>query len=1082
MRLPLLGLLAATSLAATAAEPDPIEITVFGESDKPTKPDTSFRPSPADLAVVDFRFPSGLRVMFQRDPTEPIVAITAVTDHGSSDDPLGKEGIAHLVEHLWFRSEHGDLPKLWDILESEMGCDLNAFTQNDITAYMTSCASQNLEAMMKFESLRITDTVRGVTEDMVTTEVEVVRNEIRMRSENFNIPFFTIFEFINKHTYPEGHPYHRPIAGDHTTIRNCKLADIQQFTESYYVPADTTIMVVGDLPTDDVGYLLDLVVRTFDLSLLDKDLKPENVARVARPGIAKPDPAVPAHWYLLPMDPKNPGKVLPYTVDRPARSKAFANLIPSDPASKKLGVYEGPVKHPTVAVSWTLPPGYQGYDTLVQVTGNVVSNVVGAGLDALQNDDIKEFIGCGAIPSKRSTTVLCAAELESEDANAEQVADQMIDQLITLTASGSISYPDPDSGQLVEIDAKIFLKQQFGFARQQFLAGIYNSLDVYANIGSGRATNTAQHAHFTGSAKYFADSMNEVMKLTVEQVIDTTSKWIRRDRAAMVFVKPLPRDEVALMSEDTAGAGGHYRGGDEASVLNPSVDVKALNPGVLRGEMSLPEVEKLEDFKLPNGLRVVILPHSTAPLVDVHLIARGGSASDGQGLFELRQRFVRFEGGSLFAPNQPLQVAGGWQDEASTTHETLGVRGNDKNLDGLIWMLRYRLDTLKPNLEGKSSWITRLRKDFKKDWYDDEWHVADMRTEHLNPNHPLNDGIDWEDLTFLSSVSQSQLGDSLFQTWQPSNSTLLIVGRINPDEARKLAIQYFGGWKTKPGIQAGAAPLVPGPNPSKDRAIYVFDDEGKTQTEVTLACPLKPTTTSPSTPHQLLGDLARTTLFAKLREEAGVVYSPQAAVFAQPGGTATMFMTAAIQNDSAVFAMERYFEYLDDTVNKRLSDSDLRLKKLARARGYVLDHQSIDQMTARLTSTVALDQPWSSFDSYAKSLSEVELDDLADIAEGCAEHAFVSFVGPKDKITAQLDKGGFSYEVVDTEARGDAIYKAKDPKAFEKHAKDRAKKKAKEEKEKAKKEAEEKAEGGSAEPAPEPSEPAPAPEAVAHRD
>ncbi|MCA9570396.1 MAG: insulinase family protein, partial [Myxococcales bacterium] len=227
------------------------EVTVTAAPGKAPRPSLNLSLPKYDLPMQDLRFPSGLRVIFQKDSTQPIIAITSVTDHGSSEDPLGKEGIAHLVEHLWFRSEHGELPKTWDLLEAEMGCDLNAFTQYDITAYMTSCGSQFLEAMLKLESLRITDTVKGVTEEMVDTEVEVVRNEIRMRGENFNIPFFTMWEYVNKHMFPEGHPYHRPIAGDHTTIRNCKLADIQKFTEDYYRPENNTIAVVGDIPSSD---------------------------------------------------------------------------------------------------------------------------------------------------------------------------------------------------------------------------------------------------------------------------------------------------------------------------------------------------------------------------------------------------------------------------------------------------------------------------------------------------------------------------------------------------------------------------------------------------------------------------------------------------------------------------------------------------------------------------------------------------------------------------------------------------------------------------------------------------------------
>jgi predicted Zn-dependent peptidase len=72
-------------------------------------------------------FPSGLRILFQSERSQPIVAITSVIDSGGSNDQPGYEGIAHVIEHLNFRAKHGDLPKNWDTI-LELGGDLNAST------------------------------------------------------------------------------------------------------------------------------------------------------------------------------------------------------------------------------------------------------------------------------------------------------------------------------------------------------------------------------------------------------------------------------------------------------------------------------------------------------------------------------------------------------------------------------------------------------------------------------------------------------------------------------------------------------------------------------------------------------------------------------------------------------------------------------------------------------------------------------------------------------------------------------------------------------------------------------------------
>lgn len=1034
-------LVPAWSLAAdgdntTSAAPPQETVTIQAPAGRAGSPDLTIKVPNFNLNTTYFAFPSGFAVMFQRDTTEPVIAITSVTDHGSSDDPIGKEGIAHLVEHLWFRSEHGELPKVWDLLEAEMGCDLNAFTQYDITAYMTVCPSFNLEAMMKLESLRITDTIRGVTEDMVTTEVEVVRNEIRMRGENFNIPFFTVWEYINGHIFPEDHPYHRPIAGDHTTIRNCRLADIQKFTEDYYTPENTTMMVVGDFDATNEAYLLDLIVRNFDLSLLHKDLKQEHIRRMPREGITNPDPNKADDWWLIPMDPANPDSVLPYKQYGEPRRDMFADLVPPVPITEKLGTYEGPVEDPTVVVGWTLPAGYQGYDTLMQVTGSVLSIAVSIGLDQLQHPDIKDFEGCAILPSKRVSLALCMATLRGSKPDAQDVAEKIIDQVATLY--------DPN--------LTLFLDQNLSRARMEFLAQSLRSLDLFAAVGAGRATEISQYAHFTGDPNFYTAQMKEAMTLQGYQIRELADKWLQRKRAGMAYIKPMDRDQVALLSGDTAGSGGHSRGGGEDSILNPSIPPEKITPEFLRSVITVPDRSKLVDLKLPNGLRVVIMPHGDAPIVTATVLSKGGTAHEGQGLTELIDTFT------ITDDIDPLRIAGEFYGSTGDTTQTWEITASSGNLDGALWMLREKIETQHPYLAGRPEWISDYKSLFKRRWMKEDyrqWHIQDTLKQHFNPGHALDDGIDWEDLEYLKKVSAKDMSAEIARHWQPSNSTLLIVGRLDPREAQKHAIKYFGGWRPKAGAPEANFPSVPGPNEPKARAIYVFDDPGKTQTEVFLQCQLEAATMIPSPPHQLLGDIARMTLFTRLREEAGVVYSPYAASFVDPGGTATFIAGGAIQNDSAVFAMDQMFDYIAKAKAGGIAEKDLRIKKLSLAAGYVLGQQSVDQMSGRLAGVIQRGQGWDYFDQYADTLARTTVQDLSNLIGDCSETAFVSLYGPKDSITAQLDAKGYTYEVVDFEKRGEELYAKYDAKGFEKYKKDKEKEEAKKEKDEAKEEAKE---------------------------
>ena len=84
--------LSGTALAAPAEESVSEVIDVTTEPGTAAKPNLQLRLDEYALPTIDLRFPSGLRVMFQQDNTQPILAITAVTDHGSSSDPQGQEG------------------------------------------------------------------------------------------------------------------------------------------------------------------------------------------------------------------------------------------------------------------------------------------------------------------------------------------------------------------------------------------------------------------------------------------------------------------------------------------------------------------------------------------------------------------------------------------------------------------------------------------------------------------------------------------------------------------------------------------------------------------------------------------------------------------------------------------------------------------------------------------------------------------------------------------------------------------------------------------------------------------------------
>src|SRR4051812_36686395 len=70
------------------------------------------------FAVEQDELANGLRVVVVPEPSVPEVSVTIRYGVGSADDPAGKEGIAHLVEHLMFEQARGD-EAIFDVLERQ---------------------------------------------------------------------------------------------------------------------------------------------------------------------------------------------------------------------------------------------------------------------------------------------------------------------------------------------------------------------------------------------------------------------------------------------------------------------------------------------------------------------------------------------------------------------------------------------------------------------------------------------------------------------------------------------------------------------------------------------------------------------------------------------------------------------------------------------------------------------------------------------------------------------------------------------------------------------------------------------------
>ena len=244
---------------------------------------------------------NGLTVVIYERPEAPVFSFFTHVDAGSVQDPLGKTGLAHMFEHMAFKGTDKigttnysaekvalekvekayaayiaerdktvgrddkkvkELEKAWkdavaeankyvkpnefgEIVEREGGEGMNAFTNDDETGYHYAFPSNRVELWAYLESERFLHPVMRQFYD----ERNVVIEERRMRTDSR--PIGRLVEQFIASAF-EAHPYHRPTIGWISDLNSFSATDAQHFFDSYYIPSNMVVAVVGDVKATEV--------------------------------------------------------------------------------------------------------------------------------------------------------------------------------------------------------------------------------------------------------------------------------------------------------------------------------------------------------------------------------------------------------------------------------------------------------------------------------------------------------------------------------------------------------------------------------------------------------------------------------------------------------------------------------------------------------------------------------------------------------------------------------------------------------------------------------------------------------------
>ncbi len=198
-----------------------------------------------DIAHVTLR--NGLDIVVIPDHRTPVVTHMVWYRNGSADDPVGKSGIAHFLEHLMFKGTDKHPQGEFSEVVTALGGQENAFTSYDYTAYFQRVAREHLKTMMEFEADRMTGLV--LSDDVVDPERDVVIEERRMRTDTD--PSAQLGESLASTLFTH-HPYGKPIIGFMHEIEGLNREDALAYYRRFYTPENAILVVAGDVTESEV--------------------------------------------------------------------------------------------------------------------------------------------------------------------------------------------------------------------------------------------------------------------------------------------------------------------------------------------------------------------------------------------------------------------------------------------------------------------------------------------------------------------------------------------------------------------------------------------------------------------------------------------------------------------------------------------------------------------------------------------------------------------------------------------------------------------------------------------------------------
>ena len=196
------------------------------------------------LNIQEHHLKNGLQVLLLEDHAAPVATVQVWCRAGSRNERPGITGVSHVLEHMMFKGTKKRGPEEYSETIQRHGGTDNTFTSNDMTAYYSVLPSSRIELAFDLEGDRF---ARPLFRDFLQ-ERDVVKEERRLGE---NDPQGRLYEELQATAF-KAHPYSNPVIGWMSDLNELTEESLEEYFQTYYSPANLTLVVVGDVEEKEV--------------------------------------------------------------------------------------------------------------------------------------------------------------------------------------------------------------------------------------------------------------------------------------------------------------------------------------------------------------------------------------------------------------------------------------------------------------------------------------------------------------------------------------------------------------------------------------------------------------------------------------------------------------------------------------------------------------------------------------------------------------------------------------------------------------------------------------------------------------